>query len=155
MAVQSQTLVISDSDHASFRIGFLENAASMANYFSEKLGRLIKLLQMSDMMQMDDLKGEVEELAVKNLEDTWTCSSEPIWSTDTGALVTIHKVKSLVGPAEKYNCEKLLFACARNSCRCLATVKKSLDTSTTTELIKGTPKFAAALLVAFSEFAAR
>merc|ERR1719341_1971697 len=126
------------------------SAAMMKAYkegFSEKLGGLTKLLQMSEMMQMVDLKGEVEELIVKNPEDTWSPGTN--WSN----VVTMGKVNALVKPAEQYNCEKLLLACARKYCRYSAAGKQALDMSTTTNISKLTPKFAAALIVAFSELA--
>ena len=64
-------VVSSASDDSSLTKEDLENGTLLAKYFSTKLGRLIELLQMSDMVQMDDLKGEVEEFMIKNLENTF------------------------------------------------------------------------------------
>ena len=158
---EKKELVIDDCDSVTFNIiveymygspipdSVVTSASdeSFSNHFSEKLGGLTKLLQMSEMMQMVDLKGEVEELIVKNLDDTWSPGTN--WSN----VVTMGKVNALVKPAEQYNCEKLLLACARKYCRYSAAGKQALDMSTTTDISKFTPKFAAALIVAFSELA--
>ena len=113
---------------------------------SGKLERLMKLLQMSDMMQMVDLKGDVEELMIKTLEDTWSnCTA---W--DVGSVGAVAKANVLIDPAMQYNCEKLLLACARKWRRCYA-AQKDLDMPGSTAIIATMPKFAAALLVAFTE----
>ena len=71
----------------------------LKKYFSGKLQRLTKLLRMSDMLQMIDLKCEVEELFVKILEDIWLY-------TNTSGLCCALFVP--IDPAMLYNCEKLL-----------------------------------------------
>merc|ERR1719341_677499 len=118
---------------------------------SGKLERLMELLQMSDMMQMVDLKGDVEELMIKTLEDTW--SNWVGGSVITDGAVTdgaVAKASVLIDPAMQYNCEKLLLACARKWRRCYA-AQKDLDMPGSTAIIETMPKFAAALLVAFTE----
>ena len=137
------SVVTSASDNSSITTEDLKNAASLRKYFSKKLRRLMKLLQMSDMMQMVDLKGDVENLMIKNLEDT---SIPDIGRNDMVDNVMILHV--LIDPAVQYNCEKLLLACARKWCRSSVAVN-SLDIAES--LVAENPKFAAALLVAYSE----
>ena len=136
------SVVTSASDNSSITTENLMNAASLRKYFSRKLRRLMKLLQMSDMMQMTDLKGDVEELMIKNLEDTCI--------PDIGRDDHVDNVKAsvLIDPAVQYNCDKLLLACARKWCRSSVAVN-SLDIAES--LVAENPKFAAALLVAYSE----
>ena len=140
------SVVTSASDNSSLTKEDLNNSASLQKYFSGKLERLMKLLQMSDMMQMVDLKGDVEELMIKTLEDTWSnCTA---W--DVGSVGAVAKANVLIDPAMQYNCEKLLLACARKWRRCYA-AQKDLDMPGSTAIIATMPKFAAALLVAFTE----
>ena len=137
------SVVTSASDNSSITTEDLKNAASLRKYFSKKLRRLMKLLQMSDMMQMVDLKGDVENLMIKNLEDT---SIPDIGRND---MVDNFKASVLIDPAVQYNCEKLLLACARKWCRSSVPLPSGLDIAES--LVAENPKFAAALLVAYSE----
>ena len=83
---------------------------------------------------------------IKALEDTWSnCSN---W--DVGSVGAVAKASVLIDPAMQYNCEKLLLACARKWRRCYA-AQKDLDMPGSTAIIETMPKFAAALLVAFTE----
>ena len=145
------SVVTSASDNSSLTKEDLNNSASLQKYFSGKLERLMKLLQMSDMMQMVDLKGDVEELMIKNLEDTWSNwvggSVITDWAVTDGAVA---KASVLIDPAMQYNCEKLLLACARKWYRFYAG-QNDLDMPESTAIIETMPKFAAALLVAFAE----
>ena len=107
-------------------------------YFSGKLERLTKLLRMSDMMQMVDLKCEVEKLLIKFLDDTWF-KSKYIYLNQA--------VLVLIDPAVLFNCKKLLLTCARKWRTCSIV----LDLDRAESVIKTRPKFAAALLAVYTE----
>ena len=110
----------------------------LKKYFSGKLQRLTKVLRMSDMMQMIDLKCELEELLVKFLEDPW-------FNVDSARLHLCSAVLVLIDPAVLYNCEKLLLTCARklSSCGVVPDLEMAKD------VVQEMPQFAAALLVAY------
>ena len=102
-------------------------------------GKLGKLLKMSDLLMMVDLKGEVEELMIKSLNDN-------------NGLTPRRKVQLYGRLADQHNCEKLLLACARFIARhpaLKASIVADLDRMVT--FTKQSPKFAAALLVAYGE----
>ena len=86
---EKKELVIDDCDPVTFDI--------IVDYMygspiPDDQGRLMKLLQMSDMMQMNDLKGQVEEQIIKNLEVERSMMP-----------VTMAQLLVLIEPAEKYN----------------------------------------------------
>ena len=93
---------------------------------------LMKLLRVSEKLQMMDLKKEIEELLIRTV-DNWP----------SGCVPSMRFLKL----AERYDCERLLMVCARK------TIKKSnlLHKNFCAELVKDVPKFTAALLVAFRE----
>ena len=132
-------VVTSAFDKSSVPTEDRKNLASLKKYFSGKFERLTKLLRMSDMLQMIDLKCEVEELLVKFLEDTW-------FNVDTARLRLCSAVLVLIDPAELYNCEKLILTCARkySTCGVVPDLKMAKD------IVQEIPQFAAALLVAYA-----
>ena len=105
----------------------------------QNIERLVNLLEMSDRLLMVDLKDEVEELLVKEVE---------------GTMPRLHRHR-IVNLAENLSCDKLLTACAKYMASRLtgSTYKKVIDQGTLrtlcTGMIKENPKFTAALLMAF------
>ena len=103
-------------------------------------GKLSNLLQMSDKLLMVDLKGDVEELRIKVLAEGRGSS----WILTPTFLMLL----------ENYYCQKLLLNIARHWCKRWRSVIKDngMDESYAFKaIVKKSPKFAAALLVAFGE----
>ena len=101
-------------------------------------GKLGKLLKMSDLLMMVDLKGEVAELMIKSLNDN-------------NGLTPRRKVQLYGRLADQLNYEKLLLACARFMCRHPTLKARFADLDRWVAFTKQSPKFAAALLVAYGE----
>ena len=106
-------------------------------YSAGKLGKLSNLLQMSDKLLMVDLKGDVEELRIKVLAEGRGSS----WILTPTFLMLL----------ENYYCQKLLLNIARHWCKRWRSVIKDNGMDKSYALVKKSPKFAAALLVAFGE----
>ena len=134
-----ESVVNEDIPHIDLTEKDLQNTEILLQYSTGTLGSLAKLLQMSDRLLMVDLKGEVEELMIKIIND-----DSRSW------ILTLGIVPILMVLGEKYDCQKLLLNCARHWCaRCGPMKNISMDESCT--IVKRSPKFAAALLVAVGE----
>ena len=108
---------------------------TILQYSARKLGKLAKLLQVSDKLLMVDLKGEVEELMIKILNKDDSKS----W---------IHALM-FVKLSDHLDCQKFLLICARLWCR--HSVMKDVNMDKTFAIVKESPKCAAALLMAYAE----
>merc|ERR1712062_881724 len=101
-------------------------------------GKLGKLLKKSDLLMMVDLKGEVEELMIKSLNN----------NNELTPRCKVHLYGRL---ADQLNYEKLLLACARFMCRHPTLKARFAALDRWVAFTKQSPKFAAALLVAYGE----
>ena len=88
--------------------------------------RLGKLLEMSERLWMPDLKGEVENLLIKNID--------------------ISNLDMFARLAENFNCEKLIKVGVK-----LMIKEGVVDLAVGTGMTESMPKFSAALLIALSE----
>ena len=135
--IPESVMISSSSEEDSSPPTDMEDIEVIVRYGAGKLGKLLNLLQMSDKLLMVDLKGDVEELLIKVLKE----GSGSSWILTPTFLML----------SENYDCQKLLLNIARHWCKRWRSVIKDNGMDKSYALVKKSPKFAAALLVAFGE----
>ena len=130
-----ESLAISASDYSSSSLNDFKDADAIVLFFSEKLERVRKLLQMSDKLLIADLKRDVEEMLINGFDKSGVLFG--------GMMILLAQM------AEDYDCEKLLLAVARRWVT--HDFMKRMLKDQSDDWFKTKPQLMAALLKAFAE----